>query len=417
MNIYTVATITALFFGLILQLWLFLRQEKYVFQHRNNVPELFRGHISLESHQKAADYTIAKTHLLLIEEIFTALVFLFWTIGGSLNSLDNFWRAYISTPIWIGAAFIISFSLSMSILDLPLAIYRTFIIEERFGFNRTTPRLFVTDTIKQLILFVLFGTPLACIVLWLMETAGENWWIYTWCVWMTFIVFMTWTFPTFIAPLFNKFTPLVDEEIRVRVTSLVERCGFHTDAIHVMDSSRRSTHGNAYFTGFGQNKRIVFFDTLVKCLSPDQIETVLAHELGHFSYRHVFKRWLVIGTMSLIGLSILGYLRHDPLFFFGLGVEFPSSHTALILFILVTPLFTLFIQPFLSHFLRQHEFEADRFSCQTTGKPQALKEALLNLYQENAGTLTPDPLYSAFYDSHPPAVIRLSQIILLENQA
>ncbi|CAK0755607.1 STE24 endopeptidase [Gammaproteobacteria bacterium] len=410
MNPYTLAVLVALGVGLALQLWLLSRQAAYVSRHRAAVPEAFRDRIPLDAHQKAADYTVAKTRLLRVEEVIGAVLLLLWTLGGGLNAIDHYWSTALPSPLWAGTAFVVSIALIMSILDLPLALYRTFVLEERFGFNRITPRIFITDTIKQILLFALFGIPLAWVVLWLMDSAGPAWWLYTWATWMGFGLFMTWAYPTLIAPLFNQFTPLADEELRTRVVALMERCGFRTDEVFVMDSSRRSSHGNAYFTGFGNHKRIVFFDTLLESLSPLQVEAVLAHELGHFRRHHVFKRWLLIGTISLVGLAALGHLIHQPSFYQGLGVDTPSSHAALVLFLLVVPLFALFVQPLLAYVLRAHEFEADDFACRTTEAPYALREALLRLYRENAGTLTPDPLYSAFYDSHPPAPIRIARI-------
>jgi len=410
MNPYTLVVITALTIALALQFWLLSRQAIYVQRHRTLVPDAFRNHISLEDHQKAADYTVAKTRLLRIEEVVGTLWILFWTLGGGLNTLDYFWRTAFPSPLLTGTAFVVSIVLIMSILDLPLSLYRIFVLEERFGFNRITPRIFVADTGKQILLSALLGIPLVWVVLWLMNSAGPSWWLYTWATWIGFGLIMTWAYPAFIAPIFNKFTPLADEELRARVVALVERCGFRTDGVYVMDSSRRSGHGNAYFTGLGANKRIVFFDTLLESLSPIQVEAVLAHELGHFRHRHVFKRWLFIGTMSFASLAVLGALIHQPQFYLGLGLDSPSSHVALILFLLVIPPFTLLVQPFLAYILRTHEFEADDFACRTVNEPSALCEALLCLYKENASTLTPDPLYSAFYDSHPPAPIRIARI-------
>ncbi|CAK0743545.1 STE24 endopeptidase [Gammaproteobacteria bacterium] len=410
MNSYTLSILIALFVGLVLQLWLLSRQAIHVSRHRDEVPEAFRDHVSLAAHQKAADYTVAKARLHQVEEVIAALLLWFWTMGGGFNAVDHFWRNTISSA-WAGVAFVVSVSLLMSMLELPFAIYRTFILEKRFGFNRTTPQIFITDMIKQIFILLLLGIPLTWIILWLMNSAGGNWWIYTWATWMGFGLLMTWAYPNFIAPLFNQFTPLTDDVLLARVVALVERCGFRADGVYVMDGSRRSSHGNAYFTGFGNHKRIIFFDTLLNSLSPVQVEAVLAHELGHFRHHHVFKRWLLIGTMSLAGLAILGYLIHQPEFYFGLGIDTPSPHTALVLFLLVAPLFTLFAQPLLSQVLQSHEFAADDFSCRVTGEPYALREALLHLYRENAGTLTPDRLHSAFYDSHPPAPIRIARIV------
>lgn len=412
MNPYTITVLIALMTGLALQFWLLSRHARHVYLHRTAVPEAFREHVSLDAHQKAADYTVAKIRLQRIEEIWAALLFLFWTMGGGLNTVDHFWDTiFPSSSLWRGTAFVVSVFLLMSIIDLPFAIYRTFVLEERFGFNRITARIFISDTIKQTLLFALFAIPLTWVVLWLMDSSGSAWWIYAWSIWMGFGLFITWAYP-FIAHLFNKFTPLSNEELRKRVIALVERCGFHTDGVYVMDGSRRSSHGNAYFTGLGNNKRIVFFDTLLDSLSATEVEAVLAHELGHFRHHHVFKRWILIGAMSFSGLAILGYLIHQTQFYLGMGINNHSSHTALVLFLLVTPIFSIFVQPILAYFLRSHEFAADDFSCRTMGEPSALRSALLHLYRENAGTLTPDPLYSAFYDSHPSAPIRIARISL-----
>ena len=410
MNAYTLVVLMVVALGLALQIWLLSRQVSHVRHHRDAVPDAFRDRISLEAHQRAADYTIAKTRLRQVEEVLGVLLLLLWTIGGGLNVIDHFLGTSLSSPRWTGIGFVVSVVLLMSLLDLPVTIYRTFFLEERFGFNRITPWIFITDTLKQTLLFVLLGIPLAWFVLWLMDSAGPAWWFYVWTTWLGFGLFMTWAYPTFIAPLFNQFTPLADEELRTRVVALIERCGFRTDGVYVMDNSRRSGHGNAYFMGLGKQKRIVLFDTLLDTLSAAQVEAVLAHELGHFRCHHVLKRWVLIGSLSLVGLAALGYVTQQPQFYLGLGVDTPSSHAALILFLLVVPFFSLLIQPLLSKTLRAHEFEADDFACRTTGEPASLREALLRLYRENASTLTPDPLHSAFYDSHPPAPIRIARI-------
>ncbi len=410
MNPYTLVILAVVVVGLAVQLWLLSRQVSHVRSHRDAVPSTFRDRISLEAHQRAADYTIAKTRLRQVEEILGVLLLLFWTLGGGLAVIDRLLGGWVASPRIEGIAFMVSVVLLMSLLDLPMSVYRTFFLEERFGFNRVTLPIFIADTIKQTFLFALLGVPLVWVVLSLMDTAGPAWWFYVWATWIGFGLFMTWAYPAFIAPLFNKFTPLEDEALRTRVVELIERCGFRTDGVFVMDSSRRSGHGNAYFMGLGKQKRIVLFDTLLETLSPAQVEAVLAHELGHFRCRHVLKRWLLIGTMSLAGLAALGYVIQQPQFYSGLGVEIPSSHAALILFLLVVPYFSLILQPVLGSVLRAHEFEADDFACRTIAEPSSLREALLRLYRENASTLTPDPLHSAFYDSHPPAPVRIARI-------
>lgn len=392
-----------------LQWWLNQRQLRHIARYRAEVPAAFAGKISLAAHQKAADYTSDKVKLGQIELFYSSVILLLWTLGGGLNLLDGQWSHWISNPLWQGVAFVISMMLIGSLLDLPFSIYRTFVIEARYGFNRTAPGLFVTDLIKGVLLTLAIGTPLLWLVLWLMESAGTLWWVYVWAVWMGFSLLMLFIYPTWIAPLFNKFAPLEDAALRVRIENLLERCGFTSKGIFVMDGSRRSSHGNAYFTGLGDNKRIVFFDTLLKSLQSEEIEAVLAHELGHFKRKHVQKQIVAMAIMTFVSLGILGLLVQQPWFFHGLGIETPSMHAALVLFILLLSVLGVYIQPLFSYFSRRHEFEADDFAA-SQSDARDLIQALVKLYEENASTLTPDPLYSAFHDSHPPAPVRIAHL-------
>jgi len=332
-----------------------------------------------------------------------------WTIGGGLNLLDTAWLALELSPLTTGVAVLMSAFVIGSLLDLPISVYKTFVIEERFGFNKITPTLFITDTLKSTAIAMAFGIPLAWIVLWLMQQSGSLWWLYVWLVWMSFIFFMMWAYPAFISPIFNKFKPLEDQALKQRIEALMKKTGFSSNGIFVMDGSRRSGHGNAYFTGLGTNKRIVFYDTLIESLSPEEIEAVLAHELGHFKHGHIKKRLISTAAMSLAGLALLGWLINQQWFFQGLGIETPSTHTALMLFMLVLPVFTFFIGPIMSRISRKHEFEADDFAAEHANA-DALISALVKMYEENAATLTPDNLYSAFHDSHPPAPIRIAHL-------
>ena len=409
MNLITEIFLVALALSLLLQLWLDRRQIRHVLAHRDAVPEAFRDHIPLEAHQKAADYTVARTRLGMAELVYGTLLLLGWTLGGGLEWLDQAWRSLGWSPIATGVGVILSVLVISSLLDLPFAVYRTFRLEERFGFNRTTPATFVSDLFKQFLLTLLIGAPLVWLVLWLMETAGPNWWLYVWGVWMGFSLLMLWAWPAFIAPLFNKFEPLDDEALRQRIVNLLARCGFRSNGVFVMDGSRRSSHGNAYFSGLGTNKRIVFFDTLLKSLTPEEVEAVLAHELGHFRHHHIRKRIVLLAGLSLLGLWILAQLMQMPEFYTGLGVSTPSTYMGLILFMMISPVFSTFLSPVMAWFSRRHEFEADDFAARQAD-PRTLIRALVKLYEENASTLTPDPLYSAFHDSHPPAPVRIAHL-------
>jgi STE24 endopeptidase len=330
-------------------------------------------------------------------------------LGGGLAWLDSLWRQLSLPDIWTGTGFILSLLLISSLLDIPMSLYRTFVLEQRFGFNKTTPRVYIADLVKNTLLLIGIGTPMLALVLWLMETAGDLWWLYVWFTWFGFSLFMMWFYPAFIAPLFNKFRPLEDVSLKTRIEDLLRRNGFASQGIFVMDGSSRSTHGNAYFTGMGSSKRIVFFDTLINELTHEEIEAVLAHELGHFKLNHVKKRIAVLGVVFLAGFWLLGWLIDETWFYAGLNAGVPSTWMALTLFMLVTPAFTLFLQPVFSYYSRRHEFEADDFAS-AQGRSVDLVQALVKLYKENASTLTPDPLYSAFHDSHPPAMARIAHL-------
>jgi len=408
-SLFTTLFLIALSLYSAVQLWLASRHLRHVAAHRSAVPDAFTDQIDLKAHQKAADYTIAKTSLERIEIIIGAAILLAWTIGGGLEWLDSVWAATELSTLWIGTGFLLSLFALLSLIDIPMSIYRTFVLEEKFGFNRTTTKTFISDQIKQLFLLILIGAPLIAGVLWLMNNMGEFWWLWVWAVWTGFGLLMMWAYPAFIAPLFNKFNPLEEGSLKQRIQDLMTRCGFTSNGIFIIDGSKRSGHGNAYFTGLGQNKRIVFFDTLIDSLSTDEIEAVLAHELGHFKRKHITKRIFSMALFSLAGLAILGWLVTQNWFYTGLGVTTPSLHAALALFLIALPVFTFFLHPVTSWFSRKHEFEADAYAAEVSSA-EYLTKALVKLYEENANTLTPDPLYSAFHDSHPPAAVRISHL-------
>lgn len=391
------------------EIWLSFRQGRYVAAHRDEVPTAFKGQISLSAHQKAADYTVAKGKFKRSETLYSMVILLLWTLGGGLAILYSAWSQLEMGPMLGGVLFFLSFLLIGSLLELPYSYYKTFILEDKFGFNRQTPGLFFSDFIKQTILMLVVGGLLIWVALWMMNSAGDYWWLYLWAAWMGFAVFMMWAYPAFIAPLFNKFTPLEDEQLQKRVENLLSRCGFKSQGIFVMDGSRRSGHGNAYFTGMGNNKRIVFFDTLLNTLNEDQIEAVLAHELGHFSRKHVVKNMFVMAGLSLLGLALLGWASGQAWFFEGLGANTESNAMALALFMLVIPVFLFFLHPLMTALSRKYEYEADDYAA-SVANADDLIAALVALYKENASTLTPDPLVSAVYDSHPPAALRIAHL-------
>jgi STE24 endopeptidase len=401
--------VIALLATTLIKLWLARRHLTHIAAHRVEVPAAFREKIGLEAHQKAADYTSAKTQLAMLEALFEAVVLLAFTLGGGIQWLVAFWRNVFSAPIVQGIALIGSVLLISGALEIPFGLYKTFIIEARFGFNKMTLGLYVADMLKGLLLGVLFGLPLLYGVLWLMERMGGAWWLYVWVVWIAFMLLLQFIYPSFIAPLFNKFQPMQDESLKARIESLLKKCGFTASGLFVMDGSKRSTHGNAYFTGFGKTKRIVFFDTLLQRLTAGEIEAVLAHELGHFKHRHVLKRIGFNFALSLGFLWLLAQLMRAEWFYAGLGVTAHSTAVALLLFFIVLPVFTFLLHPLTSFYSRKHEFEADRYAAQQTA-PHDLANALVKMYQDNAATLTPDPLYSVFYDSHPPALARIGRL-------
>lgn len=391
------------------QLWLARRQLAHVGARRQQVPREFEGEVPLTAHQKAADYTITRTRLGQVENTYGALLLLLWTLGGGLNLLDGLWHTAVTNDLFAGTLFLLSVALVSGVLDLPFSVYRTFVLERRFGFNRTTPGLFVVDLLKQTVLAVVIGAPLILAALWLMRSSGGLWWVYVWLLWTGFSLFMVWAYPTLIAPLFNRFKPLDRESLRARLHALLERTGFRSEGIFVVDSSRRTSHGNAYFTGFGRTKRVVFFDSLLEQLAEDEVEAVVAHELGHYRLHHIMKRMAMIVSMSLVALAVLGWLAKQPWFYHALGVARPSDAAALALFVMVGPVFTFFLTPLIARRSRRHEHEADDFAAQQSDA-RALISALIKLYKENASTLTPDPLHSAFYDSHPPAAVRIGTL-------
>jgi len=414
----------ALVLGLLLKFWLASRQIRHVFHHRHEVPAAFAGHITLAAHQKAARYTLAKAQLGLIEMALGAAVLLGWTLLGGLNALNQGLLEWLGGGMVQQLALLACFVLIGSLIELPLTLYQTFVIEQRFGFNQMTWRLWLADALKSMLVGAIIGLPLAATVLWLMGAAGPWWWLWAWGLWMGFNLLLMVIYPMWIAPLFNKFQPLADEALKARVTALMERCGFTAQGLFVMDGSRRSAHANAYFTGFGAAKRVVFYDTLLKQLTPGEVEAVLAHELGHFHHRHIAKRMVMLFALSLAGFALLGWLATQAWFYTGLGVQpslallvpsasaAPNDALALLLFLLVVPVFTVFLGPVLAQFSRRDEFQADAYAMQQANGAD-LASALLKLYKDNASTLTPDPVYVQFYYSHPPASERLARMPLV----
>lgn len=411
MNTFTYIFLIALVISYAVQFWLSMRQSAYVLKHRDQVPEAFVNSVTLEAHQKAADYTIEKGKLSDIDSVIGIIFLLLLTLGGGINMIAGFWTSFELSPIMTGIATLGSTFLIMSIFELPTSLYQTFVIEEKYGFNNSSIKQFFTDLGMQLVLVAVIGLPLLALILWVMQAIGDSWWFWTWAILISFSLLMSWLYPTLIAPLFNKFTPLEDGTLKDKINQLLQRCGFSSNGIFIMDGSKRSGHGNAYFTGMGNNKRIVFFDTLAESLDDDEMEAVLAHELGHFKRKHVIKMLIASSLMSLISLAILGWLIQQSWFFTGLGVDMnvASNAVALLLFMLVSPVFTTFMTPISAYFQRKFEFEADDFAAEhaQAGK---LISGLVKLYEENASTLTPDPLFSAFHYSHPPAAIRIAHL-------
>lgn len=412
----TLVFAAALVLGLLVKFWLASRQIRYVAQHRADVPAAFATSITLAAHQKAADYTLVKTRFGLFEFAFGAAVLVAWTLLGGLDALNSIlltWLGDAYSGMVQQLALLLGFILIGGLIELPFTLYQTFVIEERFGFNKMTFKLWLIDTLKSSLVGALIGLPLAALILWLMGATGGLWWLWTWCVWMGFNLLLLVLYPTFIAPIFNKFQPLEDETLKARVTALMQRCGFAAKGLFVMDGSKRSGHANAYFTGFGAAKRVVFFDTLLSKLSPPEVDAVLAHELGHFKHKHVIKRIVAMFAMSLAGFALLGWLSTQTWFYTGLGVmpnmTVPNNALALLLLLLAMPVFGFFISPLFAQLSRRHEFEADAYAISQTAGTD-LASALLKLYEDNASTLTPDPVYVRFYYSHPPAAERLARM-------
>jgi STE24 endopeptidase len=410
MPLITVLFLVALTGETVIRLWLASRQIAAVSAHRDRVPGLFSERIALSDQQRAADYTVARVRVGRWATLFEALIKLGLTLGGGLALIDGLVNRIGWPEPWQGALAVLAVLLMLSLLGLPFTLWRTFRIEARFGFNRISAALFAVDFAKRLSLGFLLGAPLVLATIYLMERAGVWWWAWAWLVWMGVSLALTWAAPRFIAPLFNKFSPLTDSALRERVERLLERCGFKAGGgVFVMDGSRRSAHGNAYFTGIGRNKRIVFFDTLLSRIDGDEIEAVLAHELGHFRLHHVRQRLLVSSVSLLAGLALLGWLAAQPGFYSAFGIPSGSAAMALVLFVVVVPVFTFFATPLEAWWSRRHEREADDFAV-AHSDAQQLATALVKLYRDNASTLTPDPVHSAFYDSHPPALERISRL-------
>jgi len=415
MPVFTLIFIAALIATTTTRLWLARRHLRHIRMHRDTVPQDFADHIGLESHQKAADYSSAKTRLDVMQICLDTTLLLAFSLGGGIQLLADFWQGLLGEGLWRGVALIASILVVSSLFELPLNLYRTFVIDARFGFNKMTIGLFTADLLKQTLIGAALGIPLLLGVLWLMEQMGPHWWLYVWLAWMSFNLLILLLYPTVIAPLFNKFMPLQDQVLATRIETLLQKCGFKSQGLFVMDGSRRTSHGNAYFSGLGASKRIVFFDTLLARLNHDEIEAVLAHELGHFKRRHVIKRIAAMFALSLAGLWLLGWLMPQPWFYQGLGVTSQGTATALLLFLLISPVFTFLLHPLSSLYSRKHEFEADRYAAENASGEQLI-HALVKLYNDNAATLTPDPLHSLFYDSHPAAGQRVAHLRALMKQ-
>ena len=410
MNSFAILFLAALLSATGLRLWLATRHVRHIQANREAVPPAFSGDIGLDAHQKAADYSSAKTRLNMKAVVFDAAILLILTFGGGLQAIDNVAAAFFDGGIARGVAFVAILAVILSVIELPFDLYRTFGIESKFGFNKMTLAMFFGDLAKHTAVGAALGLPLLFAVLWLMAGMGELWWLYVWLVAVVFMLFVQFIAPSVIAPIFNKFAPMQDGEMKTRIENLITRCGFTSSGLFVMDGSKRSSHGNAYFTGFGKSKRIVFFDTLLSRLDIAEIEAVLAHELGHFRMRHVIKRLALMAVFSLIFFFVLGQLKNQEWFYLGLNVGFPATDAmALTLFFMVMPVFTFLLQPLLAMYSRKHEFEADQYAAKFT-PARDLVHALVKLYKDNASTLTPDPLHSAFYDSHPPASIRITRL-------
>ncbi len=409
MHTFTLIFLAALAIATSVKLWLGLRQLRHVRAHRDTVPAEFADEITPEAHRKAADYSNAKTRVSLAGILFEVVLVLAITFGGVLQALHNLSAGWFEPGVARGVTLMVLLGVLMAVIEMPFDLYRTFVVEQRFGFNKMTLRMFVIDGCKHALLGAALGIPLAAAMLWVMEGMGASWWLYAWVVWVAFNLMVLAIFPTWIAPLFNKFSPLDDTQLKARIERLLERCGFKVRGLMVMDGSKRSSHGNAYFTGFGKTKRIVFFDTLLARLTPQEVEAVLAHELGHFKLKHVIKRMAWTFAASLAFLWLLAQMMTQSWFYSGLGVTSPSTAMALVLFFIVVPQFTFLFSPLSSYYSRKHEFEADRYATEQTVAADLIT-ALVKLYKDNAATLTPDPLHSLFYDSHPPATARIARL-------
>lgn len=422
LSIFTSSPSSTLFFGLFIVLtlatlaikcWLSWRQIRSVKQHRAHVPVDFTGHVTLSSHQRAADYTVAQQQFGMLESAWSTLLLLGWTVFGGLNLLNHIVQPLTGSGLWYGIVLILAFFLINGILGLPWSLWSTFRLEHRFGFNNMTAGLWVRDLILSTVIGLVLGVPILALILWLMGAAGSLWWLWAWLAFAAWQLLLMVLFPVVIAPLFNKFKPLEDDTLLQRATNLMQRCGFQAKGFFVMDGSKRSAHSNAYFTGMGKSKRVVFYDTLLTKLTPDQMEAVLAHELGHFHYKHITKRIVMIMVLSLLAFAVLGWLSQQVWFYTALGVQMntqaPNSALALLLFMLAGPVFTFFIAPIAAQFSRKDEFQADAYACQQANG-EDLRSALLRLYEDNASTLTPDRLFARFYYSHPPAVERLAHL-------
>ncbi len=402
-----------LLLGMAVKFWLASRQIRHVAQHRASVPQAFASQITLAAHQKAADYTIAKARLGLLELTLGAAVLLGWTLLGGLDVLNQWLMDGIGPGLWQQLALLAVFAFVGSLIELPVTLYQTFVLEERFGFNKMTVKLWLVDLVKSTLVGAAIGLPLVALILWVMGALGSLWWLWAWGLWMAFNLLLLLIYPSFIAPLFNKFKPLEDESLKTRVTALMQRCGFAAKGLFVMDGSKRSAHANAYFTGFGASKRVVFYDTLLAKLTAPEVDAVLAHELGHFKHKHVLKRIASMFALSLAGFALLGWLASQSWFYTGLGVApnlgGPNDALALLLFMMAAPVFSFFLSPLFAQLSRKHEFEADAYAVKQTSGAD-LSAALLKLYEDNASTLTPDPLFVKFYYSHPPASERLTRM-------
>lgn len=411
MSDITLAFLALVFFNLIIRFWLCQRQAVSVIRHRSQVPEAFSTAIGLDDHQKAADYTVAKMRLGQMQLCVETVWLLVLTLGGGINSLYG-WALDLTsadTPLLTGLVFLAMLGVASGVIDLPFAIYRQFGLETRFGFNRMTPVLFVTDLIRSTLVGALIGLPILSLLIWLLQNAGPTTWIWAWLAWMGFNMLLLFLYPVLIAPLFNKFTPMPDSAHKAKLEALLNRCQFQASGLFVMDGSRRSAHANAYFTGFGRNRRIVLFDTLINQLTPDQLEAVLAHEIGHYQCKHLPKRLLTMSLISLALLWVLFQLLDAPWFYQGLGVQDANPATALALFSLAMPLCLLPLTPLSNALSRKHEYEADAYAAQSS-EARELIHALVTMYRENAATLTPDSMYSLFHDSHPPAALRIAHL-------